>query len=98
MRTLKEWFETHPRPMSRYRFARKAGVTPSYVSRLCKANPPWPGRDLARRIGQITGGWVTPNDLAGYANGESVSEPPLVFKRRKRKAYTRRGQAFDFDL
>jgi hypothetical protein len=28
---------------------------------------------LVRRIGEVTEGWVTPNDLAGYKNGHDRS-------------------------
>jgi DNA-binding transcriptional regulator YdaS (Cro superfamily) len=71
VRQLGDWFELDPRPMSKYRFAKEVGVTPSYVTRLCKrVNPPWPGRELARKIGEVTGGWITPNDLAGLTTAE----------------------------
>lgn len=62
---LEEYFATHP-AMSKRRFSRIIGVTPSYVSQLTSPDPPWPGREIARRIGEATGGVVTPNDLAGY--------------------------------
>lgn len=62
---LKTWFAK--RPMSKRAFAKMIGVTPSYISQLCRDhNPPWPKRDVARRIGIATEGEVTPNDLAGY--------------------------------
>lgn len=51
--------------MTKRDFALKVGVTPSYVSQLTRDNPPWPGRDVAQKIAAITGGFVTPNDLAG---------------------------------
>ena len=77
--TLKAWFELNPRPMSRYRFAREIGVTASYFTRLCKPRPPWPSRELAKRIGEVTEGWVTPNDLAGYKNGHDRDAEPWRF-------------------
>ena len=52
--------------MTKARFAALLGVTTSYVSQLTSDAPPWPGRDLAQRIGIVTEGAVTPNDLAGY--------------------------------
>lgn len=63
---LRAWFERRPQPMRKVRFAELLGVTTAYVSQLTSDKPPWPGRDLAQRIGIITEGAVTPNDLAGY--------------------------------
>lgn len=63
---LRDWFARKPRAMSRVRFAALIGCTPSYVSQLTSDNPPWPGRDLSLRIGIVTEGAVTPNELAGY--------------------------------
>lgn len=72
VRTLEEWFSLDPRPMSKYRFAKELGITPSYVTRLCKThNPPWPGRPLARKIGEVTRGFVTANDLCGLEVAEA---------------------------
>ena len=82
--------------MSRYRFAKEVGVTPSYVTRLCKDDPPWPSRELARKIGVVTSGYVTPNDLAGYGNGHD--QAPSYHLYETRRGRPRRGQAFDFDL
>lgn len=64
---LAEWLNADPKPMTKSAFAAAIAVTPGYVSQLCSDSPPWPGRDLARKIAEITGGAVTPNDLAGYA-------------------------------
>jgi hypothetical protein len=63
---LRAWFDQKPPPMKKVRFAQLLGVTTAYVSQLVGDTPPWPGRDLAQRIGIITEGAVTPNDLAGY--------------------------------
>jgi DNA-binding transcriptional regulator YdaS (Cro superfamily) len=72
-RTLRKWFSQRPSPMTKLAFAKAIGVSPSYVSQLTSDDPPWPGRDLARRIGVVTKGQVTPNDLAGYSpRGESL--------------------------
>lgn len=62
---LRQWFNQKPRPMTKTRFAEQVGCTPSYVSQLMRDTPPWPGRDIARRIAIATDGFVTPNDLAG---------------------------------
>lgn len=67
---LRDWLEQEPAPMSKRRFAELIGVTPSYVSMLVADNAPWPGRDIARLIGIVTEGEVTPNDLAGYPPGD----------------------------
>lgn len=61
---LCEYFDTHP--VTKLAFSREIGVTPSYVSQLTSDDPPWPGRELSRRIAEVTNGFVTPNDLAGY--------------------------------
>lgn len=71
VRTLEEWFSLDPRPMSKYRFAKELGITPSYVTRLCKPNGPWPGRQLAKKIGEVTRGFVTANDLCGFGGGQT---------------------------
>lgn len=56
--------------MTKYRFAELIGVTPAYVSWLVADDAPWPGRTIAQRIGIVTEGAVTPNDLAGYPPGD----------------------------
>lgn len=63
---LAQWLNADPKPISKAAFAEAIGVTPGYISQLCSDNPPWPGRDIAKRIGEVTNGAVTPNDLAGY--------------------------------
>lgn len=63
---LRDWFAQRPKPMPMIRFAALIGVTPSYVSQLTSDTPPWPGREIALRIGIVTEGAVTPNELAGY--------------------------------
>lgn len=63
---LRDWLETPPRPMSKIRFAELVGVTPSYISMLLADNAPWPGREVARRIAEVSGGAITPNDLANW--------------------------------
>ena len=63
---LRDWLERTPRPMSKQRFAELLGCTAAYVSMLLADDAPWPGRDIALRIGIVTEGEVTPNDLAGY--------------------------------
>lgn len=64
---LSHWLNADPKPMTKTAFAEAINVTPGYVSQLCGDAPPWPGRDIARRIAEVTSGEVTPNDLAGYA-------------------------------
>lgn len=66
---LRSWLESDPRPMSKQEFAEQIGVTASYVSMLLADNAPWPGRLIAQRIGVVSKGAVTPNDLAGYTPG-----------------------------
>lgn len=63
---LAQWLNADPKPISKVAFAEAIGVTPGYISQLCGEDPPWPGRDIAKRIGEVTNGAVTPNDLAGY--------------------------------
>jgi hypothetical protein len=64
---LRQWFAKKPQPMTLKAFAEAIGVTPSYVSQLTSDNPPWPRRHVARAIGIVTRGYVTPNMLAGYS-------------------------------
>jgi 3,4-dihydroxy 2-butanone 4-phosphate synthase/GTP cyclohydrolase II len=66
---LNDWFKL--KLMRKATFARRVGVTSSYVTQLCREDGyiPWPSRDVAYRIAVVTHGAVTPNDLAGY-------EPP----------------------
>ena len=63
---LRDWLEAEPPPMTKIEFAKRIGVTPSFVSMLCADGAPWPNREIVRRIGVVTRGAVTPNDLAGY--------------------------------
>jgi 3,4-dihydroxy 2-butanone 4-phosphate synthase/GTP cyclohydrolase II len=59
---LAQWLTANER--SKVSFANQIGVTPAYVTGLC-ADPPawWPGRAVAKRIREATGGAVTPNDF-----------------------------------
>jgi transcriptional regulator with XRE-family HTH domain len=66
---LRSWLMKKPRPMTVAEFAELVGVTPSYVSQLTSDDPPWPSREVARKIALVTNGVVTPNDLAGYKAG-----------------------------
>lgn len=52
------------RHLTRSEFARRIGVTPSYVTMLCSADF-WPGKRLMLEILRETQGRVTPNDLLG---------------------------------
>lgn len=63
---LRSWLEQEPVPMTKKRFAQLIGVSQSYVSMLLADGAPWPNKDIVRRIGVVTEGAVTPNDLAGY--------------------------------
>ena len=63
---LAAWLNADPKPMTKSAFAEQIGVTPGYVSQLCGEDPPWPGREVARRIADVTNGVVTPNELAGF--------------------------------
>lgn len=72
---LRAWLKRKPKRMSIVDFAKMVGVTPGYVSQLISKEPPWPSRDVARRIALVTGGEVTPNDLAGwYPPGEEPGD------------------------
>ena len=59
-------------------FAKAIGVVPSYVTLLCSDKPVWPGRDVATRIREVTGGVVTsehflpPDDSVRAAAGTSA--------------------------
>lgn len=58
---LSEWLiETGTR---RSDFAKAIGVVPSYVTLLCSERPAWPGRDIAIRIREATGGRVSADDF-----------------------------------
>jgi len=46
----------------RKRFAERIGVTPPYITALCKGEA-WPSRDVMRRIVAETGGAVGPQDF-----------------------------------
>lgn len=64
---LRKWFQRKSKPMSLKAFSVQLGVTPGYISQLCSDSPPWPKRHIARQIGVITRGAVTPNMLAGFS-------------------------------
>jgi 3,4-dihydroxy 2-butanone 4-phosphate synthase/GTP cyclohydrolase II len=63
---LAQWLNADPKPMTKTAFAKRLEVTPGYVSQLCSDNPPWPGRDIVRKITSITKGAVTATDLANF--------------------------------
>lgn len=61
--------------MKRGDFAKAIGVAPSYVTALCADKPAWPGRDVASRIREVTGGLVTADDfLAPRESAEASTE------------------------
>jgi transcriptional regulator with XRE-family HTH domain len=74
---LRMWFQLDPQPMSKAAFAEAIGVTASYVSQLCRDTPPWPGRAVARRIAEVTNGYVRPDDWAGYEGACSPGDMPV---------------------
>jgi hypothetical protein len=78
MMTIREWLGQEPKPMSRYRFAKEVGITASYVTRLCKPNPPFPRKHI-RRIEAVTQGRVTAADwIVGPAQMDWIESPPPV--------------------
>lgn len=70
---LAAWLDSYPKPMKKTAFASKLGVTPSYVTQLCKMDYPWVTREKALLIAEITNGAVTPNDLSGYSETQNQS-------------------------
>lgn len=48
--------------IKRQDFATLIGVSQGYVTQLCQGVV-WPGREVAMRIAEVTGGAVTPNDF-----------------------------------
>lgn len=52
-----------PGSPSRSEFARRIGMSHSYVSQLCGDASPWPSRETMRRIVEETKGAVTANDF-----------------------------------
>ena len=48
--------------ITRREFAGLVGVSPPYITALCD-NTVWPGKDVAGRINEVTGGQVTPGDF-----------------------------------
>lgn len=61
MNKLARWLETTD--TKRNAFAERIGVAPSYVTLLCSDKAPWPGREVASRIRDATGGAVTADDF-----------------------------------
>src|SRR6185436_14619449 len=60
------------------RFAKEVGISPSYVTRLCKPNPPLP-RNYIHRIEAVTQGRVTAADwFAEPAQMDWIETPPIV--------------------
>lgn len=57
---LADWIRK--RGITRKDFAGLIGVSPPYITALCD-NTVWPGKDVAGRISEATGGEVTPSDF-----------------------------------
>lgn len=55
--------------MKRKDFAERIGVSPSYVTALCDGTV-WPGRDVAKRIRDVTEGDVTADSFLDAGPGE----------------------------
>lgn len=68
---LAAWLDSYPKPMKKVDFAKELGVTPSYVTQLCKRDLPWVNREMAIKIAEISKGAVTPNDLAGIPSSQA---------------------------
>ena len=56
---LRAWFEQSPKPMLQKDFAKKIGVSQSFVTSLLSDRPPWPLRHTMRAITKVTKGAVT---------------------------------------
>jgi 3,4-dihydroxy 2-butanone 4-phosphate synthase/GTP cyclohydrolase II len=61
MSKLGEWLEATN--TKRSAFAAAIGVSPAYVTLLCSDAPAWPGREVAAKIREATGGAVTADDF-----------------------------------
>lgn len=59
MNPLRQWFEQDPKPMTRREFARRLGITTSYLCMLLEDTPPWPSRRIMRGMVYLTKGAVT---------------------------------------
>ena len=70
MSKLAAWLETAD--IKRKDFAERIGVAPSYVTLLCSEAPAWPGRDVAARIKEVTGGAVTADDFLPVTEGDAA--------------------------
>jgi 3,4-dihydroxy 2-butanone 4-phosphate synthase/GTP cyclohydrolase II len=57
---LRDWLRRER--VKRIDFAKRVGISPSYLTDLC-SGVAWPGRDVADRVMQETGGEVTPVDF-----------------------------------
>lgn len=68
MSKLVTWLEATG--TKRGEFAKAIGVSPAYVTLLCSESPSWPGRDVAARIRDVTGGVVTADDFLPPAETE----------------------------
>jgi len=59
---LSEWLKISP--MSQSELARQLEITPGRVTQLLSEDKPaWPGRSLALKLAEVTGGAVTANDF-----------------------------------
>ncbi len=70
MSKLAAWLEEAN--IKRKDFAEKIGVAPSYITLLCSETPAWPGRDVASRIKEVTGGVVTADDFLPNRDGDTA--------------------------
>jgi transcriptional regulator with XRE-family HTH domain len=77
--TLPEWLEREKqkRGLTREEFARRIGKSGGLISRICDGG--WVSRETALAIYEATGGEVTPNDLAGFAE---IAPAPAAPSRR----------------
>lgn len=69
MSKLASWLEETK--TKRKDFAERIGVAPSLITMLC-SGAVWPGRDVASKIRDATGGAVTPDDFLSAADDETV--------------------------
>jgi DNA-binding transcriptional regulator YdaS (Cro superfamily) len=78
---LRRFFADNVDPtMNRLKFARKLGISHSYLSQLCSDRPPWPTRRVMQGITLLTKGAVRSEDLL------RLPDPEPRVTRRKRAA------------
>jgi transcriptional regulator with XRE-family HTH domain len=77
---LRAWLRRKPKPMTQREFCERVGISQSFLTALLSDTPPWPSRNVMRKITEATEGAVTPDKFV------VLEDPPPRLSKLSRAA------------